>query len=97
MSATALQLQLDVIKVKLKQLLDRHFALQKERTALLAEKTKLLQLLEQKESDIKQLKQERDLLAGGMHEWSAAEKKLFSQRIDLYLKEIDKCLALINE
>ena len=97
MTQTDLQTSLQHIRQKLKLLLDKHSALQKENKILRAEKENLQGQLTGNEELIKQLQQQTDVLKSGIQSWHPEQKKLFVKRIDLYLKEIEKCLALMNE
>lgn len=42
------------------------------------------------------LQEQLDIAQLGVPEWTESEKKNLNTRIDGYLKEIDKCLALLN-
>lgn len=97
MAQTDIHTTLQNIRQKLKLLLDKHFTLQKENKTLRTEKEKLQRLLAEKEEQIEQLQQQSDVLKSGIQSWHPEQKKLFVKRIDLYLKEIEKCLALMNE
>ncbi len=97
MAQTNLQTSLENVHQKLKLLLDKHSALQKENIKLTSERNNLQKQLDAKDEQIKQLQQESDILKSGIQNWHPAQKKIFARRIDQYLKEIDKCIALINE
>lgn len=97
MTQTDLLTNLQSIRQKLKLLLDKHSTLQKENKMLRIEKRNLQQKLVEKDGLIKQLQQQSDVLKSGVQSWHPEQKKLFVKRIDLYLKEIEKCLALMNE
>ena len=95
MSTTAQQLKR--IQDKLQQLLKAHAALQKENRRLKEElstaSTKIAGNLQQ----VEELKQQVSVLkvsAGAMNE---ADKKELEKRINGYLKEIDRCIALLGE
>ena len=90
-------LQLDAIRQKLKALLDKHSALQKENRQLQTEKENLQKQMAFQNDQIKQLQQQNDVLKSGIQHWHPEQKKLFVKRIDSYLREIEKCLALLNE
>ncbi len=97
MSQSDVNIQLETVQQKLRLLLDKHLALQKENAVLTVEKNNLQKAMEDKDKQIKQLKQQNDVLKSGIQKWHPEQKKLFVKRIDSYLKEIEKCLALINE
>lgn len=85
------------LQVNLKRLLDKHSALQRENRKLMAENENLKEEVNAKEVQIKALQQQVAVVKSGIKAWHPEQKKLFVKRIDAYLKEIDKCLALINE
>src|SRR5438270_754406 len=47
--------------------------------------------------EMQQLRHQTDVLKSGIQSWHPEQRKLFVKRIDTYLKEIDKCIALLNE
>ena len=85
------------IQEKLQLLLKKHDTLQKENNRLKEEieKSKQNAVLLQKNSDI--LKQQVEVLKLGGVEMNAADKKEFEKKINAYLKEIDKCIALLSK
>ena len=89
--------ELTEIQQKLKQLLERYSALVKENKTLLLQKENLQTLLASKDEEISRLQEESDILKSGIQSWHPQQKKLFAKRIDQYLKEIEKCLAIVNE
>lgn len=91
-----LDLQIKNIQDKLQQLLRQQSVLQKENQRLKKELDKLLGLVEEKERHIQSLHQKVDTLKLGAGNLNETEKAALGKRIDVYLKEIDKCLALLN-
>ena len=85
------------IEQKLKEVTKRYSVLKKENLRLQAEAQKLNDTIAQKEEELHQLRHQTDLLKSGIQTWHPEQKKLFVKRIDAYLKEIDKCIALLNE
>lgn len=71
--------------------------MQKENSQLKAEldKTKKQTVLHQK--NIEELKQQADVLRLNTGEMNPTDKKEIEKRINLYLKEIDRCIALLSE
>jgi len=95
MSETATQLKR--IQDKLQQLLKQHVALQKENNQL---KEELIQTKEQaltQRQHIDNLKQQMDVLKLHAGDMSEADKKELEKRINGYLKEIDRCIAMLGE
>ncbi len=91
-----LDLQIKNIQDKLQQLLKQHQLLQKENGKLKKELEKTQSLNQEKEATLNALKQQVDVLKLGSGNLDANEKNALGKRIDTYLKEIDKCLALLN-
>ncbi len=91
------QTQLQAVQQKLKALVDNYSALQKEVRRLQIEKENGQKQIAFQADQIKQLQQQNDVLKSGIQHWHPEQKKLFVKRIDTYLKEIEKCLALIND
>jgi len=91
-----LLLQIKNIQDKLQQLLKQQALLQKENQRLKKELEKNGTLTEEKEQALQTLQQQVDVLKMGSGNLSETEKNALGKRIDGYLKEIDKCLALLN-
>ncbi len=85
------------IEQKLKEVLKRYAALRKENLRLQTEAAKLSETIVTKEEELKHLRRQTDILKSGIKGWHPEQKKLFVKRIDTYLKEIDNCIALLNE
>ncbi len=88
--------QIAIIEEKLQALLLRYKRLQKENANLKAElhdaSTKLAISLKENEN----LHQKLDVSNIGVSEWTTQEKQNLQKRIDGYLKEIEKCMELLN-
>jgi regulator of replication initiation timing len=85
------------IQDKLQQLLKQHAVLMKENSKLREELESARQraLVQQKNAD--ELKQQVSILKVSAGEMNEADKKEFEKRINGYLKEIDRCIALLGE
>lgn len=94
---TDLEKQVKRIQDKLQQVLKQHAALQKENLRLKEEieKNKNQSLSNQKNID--ELKQQVEVLKITSGDWDENDKKDFEKRINGYLKEIDRCIALLSE
>ena len=84
------------IQDKLQQLLKQHTALQKENSRLKEELEKSKQQTGQHNKNIDELKQQVNVLKLNAGEMSEVDKKEFEKRINSYLKEIDRCIALLS-
>jgi len=91
-----LDLQIKSIQDKLQQLLRQQAVLHKENQRLKKELEKATGLNEEKQALVQALQQQADVLKLGSGTMNEAEKNALGKRIDVYLKEIDKCLALLN-
>jgi seryl-tRNA synthetase len=84
------------IQEKLQQLLKQHSAMQKENNRLKEE----LQVAEGKvmaqQKNADELKQQVSILKLNAGEMSAADKKEFEKKINTYIKEIDRCIAMLE-
>jgi len=84
------------IQDKLQQLLKQHTALQKENVQLKEALNKSKEEAKVQQQHIDTLKQKADILKLNAGEMSEADKKEFEKKINTYLKEIDRCIALLG-
>lgn len=92
-----IELQLKRIQEKLQRLLKQHAVLQKENMRLkedLQQTTKNTLVHQQHMDDLKQQVEVLKITSGN---WDEADKKEFEKRINLYIKEIDRCIALLSD
>ena len=85
------------IQDKLQQLLKLYAALQKENSRLIQELASAQQKIEAYQKNTDELKQQVSVLKLSTGEMSEADKKEFEKRINGYLKEIDRCIALLGD
>jgi chromosome segregation ATPase len=89
--------QIKRIQDKLQQLLRQQAVLQKDNQRLKKELESASALHQEKDQALQAIRQQVDVLKmGSGNPLSDTEKTVLSKRIDGYLKEIDKCLALLN-
>lgn len=88
--------QIDTIQDKLQQLLKQYQLLQKENRRLTKELEKTAEAASENEKRLEGFQQQLDAVKLGGMAWSATDKETMEKRINTYLKEIDKCLALLN-
>ncbi len=84
------------IQDKLQQFLKLHAALQKENVQLKEELNKSKQEAKAQQQYVDTLKQKLDILKLNAGEMNEADKKEFEKKINTYLKEIDRCIALLG-
>ena len=85
------------IQDKLQQLLKQYAALQKENSRLIQELASAQQKLTAYQKNTDELKQQVSVLKLSNGEMNEADKKEFEKRINGYLKEIDRCIALLGD
>jgi regulator of replication initiation timing len=88
--------QLKRIQDKLQQLLKNYAAMQKENAKLKEELADAEQKATAQLKITDELKQQVSILKLSSGEMDEAEKKTFEKRINGYLKEIDRCIALLE-
>ncbi|HKB44363.1 MAG TPA: hypothetical protein VKC90_08230 [Chitinophagaceae bacterium] len=85
------------IQDKLQQLLKQHTVLQKENSLLREELKKNKDQSLQHQQSVIHLKQQIDVLKLNAGKMNETDKKDIEKRINSYLKEIDRCIALLGE
>lgn len=88
--------RLKTIQAKLQQVLKQYQLLQKENMQLKKELTGSKQNVNEKAGQLQALQQQVDVLKLGVKGWNEDERAELEKRIDVYLKEIDKCISLLN-
>ena len=94
---TQLELQLKRVHEKIGLLLKQHLALQRENERLREDLKKMLVRCEDLTRDTEKYRQQAEVskLSGrGLEE---ADKKMLEKRLNQYVREIDKCIALLQE
>ena len=82
---------------KLQQLLKQYHALQKENEKLRDTLKEVQQVKEQEAEKIAQLNLQINILKTSVGQMTETDKKVFEKQINQYVKEIDKCIGLLNE
>jgi hypothetical protein len=85
------------IQDKLQQLLKQYTLLQKENGLLKDELEKNKEQSLQHQQSVIHLKQQVDVLKLNAGEMKEGDKKEFEKRINSYIREIDRCIALLGE
>ena len=85
------------IQDKLQHLLKNYTALKKENSRLKEELDKTKQETALQQQNVDELRQQVNVMKLGSGDMSEADKKEFEKRINSYLKEIDRCIALLSE
>lgn len=84
------------IQDKVQQLLKQHISLQKENQSLKEELDNIKKETSQFRVDSETLKQQVEILKYSNGEMGEEDKKQFEKRINAYLKEIDRCIAMLS-
>jgi len=92
-----IEIQLKRIQDKLQLLLKNYAALQKENLRLKEELDKNRTQSFANQQSIENLKQQVEVLKISSGDWDENDKKEFEKRINSYIKEIDRCIALLSE
>ena len=92
-----IEIQLKRIQDKLQQVLKDYSALQKENLRLREELDKNRTQTFSHQQTIDDLKQQVEVLKITSGDWDHNDKKEFEKRINSYIKEIDRCIALLSE
>jgi uncharacterized coiled-coil DUF342 family protein len=85
------------IREKLQQLLKQHAVVMKENRKLREELGSVRQKMTAQHKSADELKQQVSILKVSAGEMNEQDKKEFVKRINGYLKEIDRCIALLGE
>jgi hypothetical protein len=91
------ELQLKRVHEKIGLLLKQHLALQKENERLRDDLKKMLVRYEDLTREAEKSRQQADvskLSGSGLDE---SDKKMLEKRLNQYVREIDKCIALLQE
>lgn len=92
-----LETHLKRIQEKLQQLLKQYAALQKENQRLKEDLGKTESHLPRQQQTIDNLKQQIEILKISSGTWNEQDKKEFEKRINIYIKEVDRCIALLSQ
>jgi chromosome segregation ATPase len=85
------------IQDKLQHLLKQYAAIQKENGKLKEELELIKQKTSAQQKNVDYLKQQVGILKLNAGEMSEADKKEFEKRITFYVKEIDRCIAMLSK
>ena len=89
--------QLKRIQQKLQQLLLQHAAVQKENSKMKESIEMAAQKNNAQQKNMDDLKQQISVLKLNAGDMNGADKKEFEKRINGYVKEIDRCIALLGQ
>lgn len=92
------------LELQLKRIYEKQQQLLRQREVLLKENEKLKGEIRQFQLNhtshlarLEQLQQQVEILKASKGEMNEAEKKTFEKRLSQYIREIDRCIALLGE
>ncbi len=94
---TALEQQMNRVQEKIQLMLKQQDILQKENQWLKVDLKKYKEQEISQSKNIEDLKQQVQILKLSTGEMNEADKKDFEKKITTYLKEIDRCIALLSQ
>ena len=92
-----IELQVQRIHDKLQQVLRQRETLLKENNKLKDELQQLRRSEGNRAEQVEQLKQQAEILKAKKGEMPLAEKAVLEKRLSQYIREIDRCIALLGE
>ena len=90
------ELYIKQVHEKLHQLLKQHQQLMKENNKLKADMQKMKDETTRQEKQVDELKQQLGILRMNSSGMGEKEKKEMEKQINVYLKEIDRCIAMLG-
>ncbi len=88
---------INLIHTKLQQLLKQYELLQKENAAHAQLINDLQHQLKEQKDKMDSLQQHNLILKASVTNMDTAEKKVLEQKIQQYIKNIDKCISLLSQ
>ena len=85
------------IQEKIQQLVRRSQSMQQENNRLRKTAAESAEKLKRAQEQIQELRTQIDVLKLNAGELATADKKEIEKKINAYLKEIDRCIALLGE
>ena len=93
---STLNSQIIQMQQRLKLLISNYMVLKRENVQLKKEIAKKQSLLTEREQLLQTLQQQLDVLKLSKDSFSEDEKSELNKRIETYIKDIDRCLSLLN-
>ena len=91
------EIQLKRVYEKFQQLIKLHQGLQKENEKLKADFKKMSMRCEALSQEADKFRQQTEILKLSGSDMDEKEKKDLEKRLNQYVREIDRCIALLNE
>jgi hypothetical protein len=91
------EIQLKRVHEKIGLLLKQHLSLQKENDRLRDDLKKMLKRCEDLDRESEKSRQQAEASMLSVKGLDESDKKMLEKRLNLYVREIDKCIALLQE
>jgi regulator of replication initiation timing len=85
------------IRLKLQSLLKEHHALQKENEKLKAEISRKAGIEKEMKEKTQLLEEQVNILKASTGQMDEASKKAFEKQLNHYIREIDRCIAMLSQ
>ena len=85
------------IRLKLQSLLKDHHALQKENEKLRSEISRKAGIEQEMKEKTKQLEEQVNILKASTGQMDETSKKAFEKQLNHYIREIDRCIAMLSQ
>jgi len=91
------EIQLKRVHEKILQLVKQHHALQRENERMKEELKKMQIRYESLSRDADKFRQQAELLKMSGNNLEEPDKKMLEKRLNQYVREIDRCIALLHD
>jgi regulator of replication initiation timing len=85
------------IRLKLQSLLKDHHALEKENEKLRSEISRKAGIEQKMKEKTKQLEEQVNILKASTGQMDETSKKAFEKQLNHYIREIDRCIAMLSQ
>ena len=85
------------IRLKLQSLLKEHHALQKENEKLKSEISRKAGIEKEMKEKTQLLEEQVNILKASTGQMDEASKKAFEKQLNHYIREIDRCIAMLSQ
>ena len=94
---TTLDQHIQSLQQKMQLLVKKHQQLEKENAKLKDELVRLKETQSEKKQEVEVLEMQNAMLKASQQHLDDKEKKELEKKLSLYIKEIDRCIALLTE
>ena len=94
---TTLDQHIQSLQQKMQLLVKKHQQLEKENAKLKDELVRLKETQSEKKQEVEVLEMQNAMLKASQQHLDDKEKKELEKKLSLYIKEIDRCIAMLTE